>query len=63
MTHPIIRKMLSDIIKELDYDIWKDTYPTGRDRLIDFNNRTVRSMECIATEAIRELTDMDFDNE
>ena len=62
MSHPIIRQMVSDIVKELDYDIWKDTYVTGADHLIDFSDRTIRRMERVASEAVRELTDTAFDD-
>ena len=54
---------MSDIVKEVDYDIWKEVYPTGRDHLIDFKGRRVAALEKIALAAVRELTDMDFDND
>ena len=58
----IIRKMVSDIIKEADYDLWKDMYPTGDDHLIDFTQ--ARKLERIAERGVAECIkwDRSFDN-
>jgi hypothetical protein len=63
MSHPVIRKLVFDIVKEIDYDLWTDVYPTGEDSLVDFKRTQIRRIEQITIRAIRELTDMDFDND
>lgn len=62
MSQAIIRKMVSDIIKEVSPDVWEDTYRTGDDHLIDFSR--ARKLEQIAERAVDACIkyDRSFDN-